>query len=177
MDNLVNIIKKAQSKSFSEDELLKLVDYKANLLSYPELSKYNNIFEAMGKHKALILIYLSKENYGHWVCVFEHKNGSIEFFDPYSMKPDDEIKYIPSNFRKISGQNVPHLTALLYNTGRQIIYNEYKLQKLVNDNNTCGRWVGMRLILRHLSIKQFAKLFMNKKIGSDFLVTLLTINY
>ena len=48
----------------------------------------------------------------------------------------------------------PYLAKLLANDGRQINYNEYKLQG--EDANTCGRWVVARCRNRRMTTDQFA---------------------
>ena len=158
--------------ALSNGDIYKLLDGKCNILTYPELTKYDDIDSAMGKYKALVLLYLSKQNYGHWICVFQRNNNTIEFFDPYGFFPDDELQFIPEHFREVSGQKYPHLTYLLAKCKYQKIeYNNTRLQKLENNVNTCGRWCVVRLMLRNISIEKFVKKF---KIDGDSKVTKLT---
>ncbi len=165
---------KLRQKSLSGDEILKIAGGKAKVITYPELRKYNRIEDAFDKNKALIIIYLTRHNYGHWTCLFEGKDKRIEFFDSYGLLPDDEIKFIPEIFRRQSGQYLPHLTWLLYNSNRKIHYNNHKLQKDLADNNTCGRHVGLRLLLRDATCDEYAKLFKGYKLSPDEIVTIIT---
>lgn len=181
MDNIHDLLQEAKKKSLSSDELLNLVKHKANLMVYSELTKYNDLDKAMGKYGCLILLYETKKNYGHWTCIIKRKSINtnkiiIEHFDSYALMPDDELKFVPEYFRDIGKERLPHLTALLYNSGYPIEYNDHKLQEKMIDVNTCGRWVGMRINLKHLPIEEFIKLFKgDKHFNSDDLVTLSTI--
>lgn len=173
--DIEEVIEIAKKKSLSGGELLKLVNRKANLMTYPQLTKYDDIDKAMGKYKALILLYETKQNYGHWTCVFKRNNNTIEHFDSYGMKPDDELAFIPEYFRIVSNQELPHLTALLYKSGYNVEYNDKKLQIQKKDVNTCGRWVAMRIIFRNMNIDDFIELFKGTKYySSDDLITLIT---
>lgn len=177
MSTLQTVINKMKSKSLSSNDLLKLVNYKANLMTYPELTKFRTIDEALGPHKALIILYETRKNYGHWCCVFRRNNKIIEFFDSYGLLPDDELKFIPEHFRDLNNERLPHLTVLLYKSEAQIEYNDKQLQQKMKDINTCGRWVGLRLILRELPIDTFNYMFTKYKfINADDIVTILSIN-
>lgn len=165
--------------SLSEEDILNIIKKNARVLSYRELKNYDTIEEAMGPEKILVLLYETRDNYGHWVAVFD-RGEHIEFFDSYGDKPDDQIAYIPEYFRRSNGLDYPHLTYLLYKSGRKIEYNDHKLQKKGNNINTCGRWVAMRIEMRDDHINTFAKNFNNvytksgKKISPDDVVTFLT---
>lgn len=144
--------------SLSNGDINKLLDGKCNIMSYDQLSKYDNIDSAMGKYGALILLYQTKQNYGHWCCVFKRNNNTIEFFDPYGLFPDDELEFVPKNMRKVLNEDYPHLTWLLYNSGyKKIDYNSKQLQKFKGDVNTCGRHCAVRIMLRNLPIDEYIK--------------------
>jgi len=160
-------------EALSNNKIMKLINKKANLMTYSELKKYDNLDEALGPHDALVLLYETRENFGHWVTIFR-RGDLIEHFDSYGYFPDDELKFIPEYFRKVNGLDYPHLTALMYESGYKPSYNEYVLQSDKRDVNTCGRWVVARLILRHLPLDKFVKLFKNKDYSPDFLVTIFT---
>ena len=167
-------LKELEGKSLSGSDVLNLVDNKANLFTYPELVKFKNINQLLGKYRAAIILYLTSENYGHWVCLFQQDDNTLSFFDSYALMPDDELKFAPINFRKSHNQYYPHLTYLLYNSGLNVDYNNHKLQSDKRDTTTCGRWVGARLVLRCLTNDQFAEVFLNNRISPDQLVTIFT---
>jgi len=168
-------IKKWASRPLSTTEVMKIVNNKANVMNYRKLQKYDNIDDALGKWGAVILLYESRLNFGHWTLVFRADDGTLEHFDAYGCKPDDEIKHVPEYFRKLHYNKIPHLTYLLYMSNEPVRYSQYKLQKLNPKINTCGRWVAMRLLCRHIDEDQFHDLMTKPKyINPDYLVTLAT---
>jgi len=144
--------------SLSGKEMIDLVGGRANIMNYRDLQKYDNIDDALGEYGALILLYESRDNYGHWTLVFKTPEGYIEHFDSYGYKPDEEIKGIPEYYRKKNYNKVPHLTYLLFTSRIPVRFSQYKLQKKGPMINTCGRWVGLRLLLRDLTEDQFKDL-------------------
>jgi hypothetical protein len=168
-------IKRWEGKSFSGEDVFRLCDGKVRVLKYKELARYRTLNEAMGPHRALVLLYETRDNYGHWCAIFAADDDTLEFFDPYSMFPDDELDYIDPEFAKRSGQ-VPHLTYLIMKSGyRDIIYNREPLQRLRKDTNTCGRWCGLRICLRDMPLHKFVALFRKQKFPADWYVTALTM--
>jgi hypothetical protein len=164
-------INKHKKIALSDSDVLKLVEHKAKILIYSDLSKFKTLDEALGKHQAAFLLYESQPDYGHWTVLFRN-DDYVEFFDPYGVFPDNELEWIPKHFREISGQMYPQLTALLYYSPYDLEYNEHKFQKHGEGINTCGRWSALRLAFRDVSLKQFAEMFKGKK--SDDLVSILT---
>lgn len=161
-------------ESLSNFDIFNILDGKANIMTYNELTDYENLWDAMGKYKSVIILYESKFNYGHWVCVFERPDGNLEFFNSYGGLPDDSLKKIDSYFRIILNQQIPHLTRLLYLTKRKIEYNDYQLQEYNGDIRTCGKWVCARLLMRNININYFIEIFKkNIYYKPDELVTLL----
>lgn len=170
-----NKIKKDKSKSLSSDDVLKICNYKADFYTYPEIVKFQSLDQLLGKHKSIILLYLTKANYGHFCVVLKQNKDTISFFDSYGYMPDDELKFAPIHFRKKNNQLKSHLTRLMYESGYNIDYNDHKLQSSKNDIATCGRWSGLRILFRNLTNDQFASLFKNDKLTPDELITALTI--
>lgn len=174
--NIKSEIKELEKKSLSSLDVMDLVDHRAKLLTYTELAEYDTLDQALGRHGALILLYLTSENYGHWCCVFKYGKDTIQFFDSYGKMPDDQLLFVPEYFRKESKQNHTHLTYLLYNSGYNVRYNQYVLQESKQDIATCGRWVATRINLRHMNEDRFANMFLNQTAKPDFLITLVTKN-
>lgn len=169
------LIRNLENKSLSNHELLKMINNKANLLIYSELSKKKTIDQVLGKHGACIILYETKKDYGHWCCIFKLNKNTLEFFDPYGKKVDQQLKWIDNNFRKHHNEWYPHLSSLLLKSSYKLTYNNYKFQKFEKEVNTCGRWVGLRLKFRHLSLEEFKKIFKKKRDETpDFYATLLT---
>ena len=101
----------------------------------------------------IAVLYETQPGFGHWVGVLATPEG-VEHFDSYGLKPDAELKFVPKKYREAFMATAPYLAKLLANDGRQINYNEYKLQG--EDANTCGRWVVARCRNRRMTTDQFA---------------------
>jgi len=141
----------------SSEDIKRHLGQDVKVIAYPELSKYSDIRKVLGKRGKAVVLYETKHNYGHWVGLHKSPKGGIEVFDSYGFVPDDELKYIDTNFRKINNEMKPHLSHLLYASGLPVEYNNYKFQKMAKDVNTCGRHVVLRLQNGHMNIDQYYK--------------------
>jgi hypothetical protein len=169
----INRLEKLKSKALSNTELMRIVKHKCNLMTYRDLQKIKTLDEALGQYGCFILLYELQSGYGHWTCCFRVNKTTVECFDSYGIKPDDEIKFVKEDFRRVNYLKYPHLTALLYFSGYKVIFNEFQLQLDLKSVSTCGRWVGLRILLRNIPQKQFAKMFLKYK-DPDLIVTYLT---
>lgn len=151
-----------QYTPLSGSEIFDFLDGKANIITYKELYKYKNINEALGKYNALIILYEAKPNIGHWVVLWKTPhNKTIEFFDPYGMIPDEELKWIPLTFRQQSQQLQKKIVEMLYDSSSEYIieYNNYRFQNIKDLNiATCGRHCVLRLYFRNLPIDSYYKM-------------------
>src|SRR5277367_309500 len=94
------ISNKSISYALSGHDIMRLLKDKTNIISYNDLYNINNIDEIL-KFGSCVILYNTAENSGHWCCILTHKN-KIEFFDPYGILIDDEIKpnFMPLEFIK-----------------------------------------------------------------------------
>lgn len=164
-----NIVKEFAKNPLSGDELLKLVDRKANLYRNSDLKRFNSIEEALRPYGAMFILYEKDKNYGHWVLVFR-SGDTIEYFDPYGFQIDYPIKKFNNGY--------PHVGEMLIKfaqKGGSVIHNPVRLQKLSSNISSCGRWCAMRLLLRDMPLDRFINLFKNSKMSGDEYVTLLTM--
>lgn len=174
-------ISKEIERPLSDDEVLKLCNNQANLMKYSDLHKYKNVDQVLGKYKACIILVETKKNFGHWCCLFKYPNSNtLEWYDSYAYKPDDELEFVEKDFKKNNNMSYPHLTKLLYGGSKKynIEYNDKNNQSEESNISTCGRYVGMRLNLRNLNNKQFNKLLsgLSKKIkkSKDWTITVMS---
>lgn len=162
------------NKSLSNLDIEKYLDNKTNILTYPELKKFNSIDEILEPYDNCVILYLTKKDYGHWCCFYK-TNGMIEFFDSYGIEPDMELKEIDKNFRNNNGQKIPYLTELLLKSKKQISFNNHKLQKMSSNIATCGRHCIVRICNKDIPIDEYAKIL--KLLGNpDKVVTEITHN-
>jgi hypothetical protein len=134
------------------------------IITYPDLQNYTSdkILEIL-KRRPIVLCYLTKKNYGHWTCMFIDSAGVINFFDPYGLKPDDELKWkFPATFKKLSHEDYAYLTELLYELCKmknyKIEYNDADFQSHKSDITTCGRHCIVRLCFSNLSADKYTSL-------------------
>ncbi len=170
----MNTLNKLRQKTLSNIEISELLGNRANIVTYPQLENYDTLDAAMGPYEALVILYETQKNFGHWTLIFKLNDNTVEFFDSYALKPDDELLFIPNTFRISNNEMVPYLSYLIYNSGYNIEYNDYKLQKKLKDINTCGRHVVSRLLFRDYDIDKYAKTIKDSGTSPDNFVTILT---
>jgi hypothetical protein len=161
--------------SLSGNQIISALNGRTQIMTYKDLLKCDTIDDLLGIHDNAVILYLTKENYGHWTCIF--KNGDVVyFFDSYGTRPDDQFKKIPDQVNKMHHQTYKYLTSLLYHCPYEVRFNQHQLQKYGAGINTCGRWVIERLRNPDLNEDEFANVFLKSSINPDELVTLLTKN-
>lgn len=191
MDKIVDLFK---GQSFSSEQLENLCNCgdnsnpKSKIIIYSDLPKFNFISELIKPFSCVILLYLTSVNnekiegkntlvrYGHWVFLNKMIDGTLEFFDSYGNGPDEQLKIIRKNttqkFMNENNQNYPHLMRIITNSVnngeiKKVIFNDKKLQSVNSDISTCGRWVGLRCVLKEIPLSKFQELFDNKKLIKD----------
>ena len=172
------VIKNSESIDLNESDIKKICSpNKVAVMFYSDLDKYDTIEELFNVSDNIVILYRTVGNYGHWVTLLNQGNNIIEFFDPYGMSPDYELKYAKESLRISQKDQVPHLTYLLSKAKqnkKRITYNAVKLQEFHKDVNTCGRHVAMRIKLRHIDLHDYQKLLSQNKNNPDMTVTYLT---
>jgi hypothetical protein len=167
----------AEQFDLSGADILRMTDNKAKIMPYEALEHVGSLSEAIGAKGALILLYQTAQQHGHWVCLLDKGNNNLEFYDPYGLKPDEELNMDNEYHLRIhNGQKAPHLTALIEKGGWNVEYNKEKLQRMLSHVNTCGRYCVLRVIFRTTGMNQFNKLLTgNKYYIPDFWVSALTL--
>jgi hypothetical protein len=171
------IIKKAESIDLTGKDIMNITNGQVNIYEYKELARYSNIDDLLHTFGACIILYETSQSFGHWVLLHKVSPNTLEFFDPYGMQIDEELKYISEHARNILGEDVAHLTHLIGQSSYYVIVNDHRLQSIKSYINTCGRHVSVRLRFRNLNLKQYINLFKNSKLDPDEWVSALTILY
>lgn len=139
---------------------------------------YNNIDEALGPHKAVIILYQTTDRYyGHFVSLFSHPNKSntLIFYDSYGLNIDEELKFSRFNIKSM-GKIVPHLSDLIHKSNYSVESNHKVMQQSQKDKNTCGRYAAMRIVFRNLDNNEFNHMLSsNKYFNSDYAITVLSV--
>ena len=160
----------SESIDLTGEDLIKICEGNVRVISYHELKGINTIQQLLEPYGAIIILYETKQNFGHYTALFYDKNKNLEFFDSYGFKPDAELKYATYD-------NTPYLTNLLKKYKGNIIYNTEDLQKWAKDVNTCGRWCATRIRMKNLTAQEFRNLWKNKFYNPDFFVSAITYLY
>lgn len=164
-----NLIKKAEDIDLSADDINRINNNNSNIIVYHNLSNYHNFRSMFGGKDCVILLYETKQNFGHWVCILEFPSY-YEFFDSYGFQPDTELKYALYD-------NVAYLTELMKTADKPIKTNSTRLQTFADDINTCGRWVATRTKMNHIEQPAFLSLFKGNSQLPDYYVSMLTYLY
>lgn len=161
-------------ESLSGNDLIMHFKNPPNLIMYSDLKKYHSIGQLLGRTGKCILLYRNSENNGHWCCLYKYK-GVLHFFDSYGFVPDDQLKFAQPHLRPNLRQDYKHLTKMMLESGMPVEYNEYELQDYSDPRMaTCGRWCVVRLQHPEVSIKDFNRIFKNKRLSPDEIVLRLT---
>lgn len=153
----------AESYPLTGEDINKLTNNKCNIWAYSQITD-KSLDEILGNNRsAIILLEYTGKSVGHWVALFEHKNGIIEYYNSLGFPIDYQ-------------QDKQILTQKLYNY--RVIQNKQQLQSKSSDINTCGRYAVLRLNYRNISLQVFNKLLtQNKAYDPDFWVSVATCNF
>lgn len=171
-------INEAITRPLTGFELSNLFDDQIKIYKYGQLSNFEDINNAFYPYNIMFILYETRRNFGHW-CVLCKDAYNIYFFDPYGIVPDDQLNFTDINIRFERNMILPHLTYLLYKSGKTIHFNPYAFQNINNDNiATCGRWCAVyALIFDFMTIDEFANFVANTSNYPDHLITILTEQY
>jgi hypothetical protein len=146
----------------SNTEIERITGYK--MLSYSELYNYDNLEHLLHMYNgSVIIMYHQTENYEHYCCLnkLTEKNESfnkkelIEFFDPYGLFPDKQLKFIDYEMNAKLKQNHTYLSYLMYSSPYKLSFNEHRFQGLAVQ--TCGFHCAHRILYKELLLKEYKK--------------------
>lgn len=153
--------------SLNNEQVASIAGKNITMVPYTDIHYYDRI-EDLFATDCVLINYLSKKNYGHWVgiCI---QDSRITFFDSYGKIPDEQLDYIPMKYRIESNQDYPYLVKLMKkwveeDPKRSIHYNNEQFQRYSSKITTCGRWVGF--FFRYsddVTIEQFQKMMNSVK--------------
>jgi hypothetical protein len=148
------IINRIQSPLTNSD-IERLFPEIGGTIKYNEIKNYNDIDELLPEDKCFKVILIEQDNnVGHWVCISKYDN-TIEYFNPYGTKVDNDKRWIGKLKNMLLGQCEDVLSELMEKSKYKCVYSKTKFQKISNklDIQTCGRWCCLRLIcLRDLDM-------------------------
>jgi hypothetical protein len=168
---------KAENIDLSGKDILRITDDKCTVMPYENLENIKSIDEILELWGAVVILYETKKNFGHWVGLFKVNDSTLEFYDPYALNVDEELNFDNDYHKRIhNGVEIPHLTHLLNQSNYRVIYNKVRMQKVLDHVNTCGRHVALRIRMRDVKLKRYQELLMNNAhYDADFFVSALTL--
>ena len=154
----MNRIEQVMRKPLSDQNLRDILG-DCKIITYPELSKYNNIEELLpNSYDFSIILLLETPASGHWTGLLRYNDG-YEFFDSYGNAPDADLTHwlTPQERLKL-GESQKYLSFLLQ--GKPYVYNKIKYQVMKRGVNTCGDHVAYRCFLfkkKQFNLKDYQK--------------------
>lgn len=139
-------------------------------MTYSQLTQFKSLKELWSNNYYAAIVFLQqadvrKDAVGHFICLLKFPTYT-EHFDSYGFSADDEIEITK-----------PKVLSQWFNNSQDgLVQNHRALQKMGSHINTCGRWMAVRILLRHLELESFIK-FMDSvnAISDDMLVTIMTM--
>jgi hypothetical protein len=116
----------------------------------------NSPDELFKGHDVAVLLFLteSRDN-GHWLCVLNHPDH-YEVFDSFGTAIDGDRAWLSKEEKLEFGEAAPLLSNLLKKGSKPVKHNTTKLQ--ADDADTCGRWVAVRAVNKHMPLSEFVKM-------------------
>lgn len=172
------LLLEAEKVDLTGEDVHNITNGECRILLYEDIQNIESLDTLFGDKDNVVILYETAKNFGHWVALLKYPD-MVEFFDPYGLRPDEELKYADYNVRRNeNGALIPHLSDLLNKSGVKLIYNSVKVQKWLKDVNTCGRHCALRIKMRKYPLGQYLALMMkNKYYDADLWATALTIIY
>ena len=136
-------ITKLINKALSDADLQRILGDDTKIIKYSELSHLNDLDELLPKDKDYcVVLYEERLDLGHWTALSKY-DGVFEHFDPYGVKPDNQLKWLSMRQRHSLNQATPYLSNLLKK--EDYIYNNVHYQDPDSFVNTCCSHVAHRL--------------------------------
>ena len=120
------------------------------IVKFADLEYYNDIYDLLPNKLDFVFILTEvKPNHGHWQLILRD-DKIFEFFDSYGDPPKTILNFIPKYMMQILGndykKDMGHILKSVKKSDKLII-NSYSFQSEIDDVNTCGRWVALRVVL------------------------------
>lgn len=169
------LIKRGEEIELSGKDLHQMTNGECKITDYLELQHLESVDEVFGDKNAVILLFNTSQNIGHWVLLLRRGTNVVEHFDAYGYSVDQDINIASAEMvRNHLNALTPHLTAIIQKSGYRVIENKKRFQKMLTDINTCGRHCVVRYHFADYSIEKYQNLMLKQKISPDEIVTYLT---
>ena len=130
-----------------------------------------------------ILLWQITEKSGHWLgLIRDRRKKTFEIFDSYAypfLKINKKLNAQPLQDGTMI--NALSVVNLIKGGGYKVVFNKRQLQTFERNDNTCGRWVALRLSLYCNNITEFHRILhsieKNEGIKPIQLALLATVDY
>ena len=135
----------------------------SKIIKYADLDKYNDIYELLPQQMDFVIIITeNKLNSGHWVCILRF-NKYFEYFDSYGTPSKNAISFTSLFMNNKLGNNYEEDLGKILKSIKHddvLVENDFNFQQLLNNINTCGNWILMRIhafLIFNMDITEFEK--------------------
>ena len=140
------------------EEVRRLVPEGAAVYTYSDALGRQSLARLLSEHPAgVVMLVRWRPTFGHYVALFT-RDGRPALFDSYGSRADGSAwRRMPAHQLAELGQDRPRLLEDAARGGHGLYWNEYSVQDLRPDVQTCGRWAALRLWMPYLSESQFVQ--------------------
>jgi hypothetical protein len=120
----------------------------SKIVKYADLDFYESIYDLLPHQMDFCFILTeAKYNVGHWTVLIRNDN-KFEYFDSYGDSPKSILDFIPKYMNTQLGNNWSQDLGKIIGSIKindEFLYNKFPLQQEIENVNTCGRWVILRV--------------------------------
>ena len=172
--DLIEKINYLKQYPLSDKQMEELTGQK--MLYYSELHQYDTLEHLLYMNNdSVVIMYHQNPTYGHYCCISQltektkwnrakfKKNevGLVEFFDPYGLFPDKQLKFIDYEASAALKQQHTYLSYLMYHSPYKLSFNEHQFQAPSFGSKggvqTCGFHCAYRILKRGQLLPEYKK--------------------
>lgn len=174
--------KEIEEYPLGDDDIRQILGDNISILTYPELSKYNDIDDILDDQNRVVILFLTTDKYtGHWLCIHKDDNEAYHYFDPYGTGVENNKKWLSYDKLVELNQSKPLMMNILkksHLTGikNKVYYNTYDFQDDKMGINTCGRHICTRLLYKDMDLNDYYDMIKKSNLKPDKFVSLVTYN-
>jgi hypothetical protein len=132
----------------SGQDIYDIIGEEIPIVTSSSIQKASSLLDIFGDNNKALVLYDSQSNgknvIGHWCALLYNKDG-LSFYDPYGDFIDDQLDFLPPDYRIKTNQIKGGLSKLIYYSPfTKIHYNPHKHQN-VKGSATCGRHCALFL--------------------------------
>jgi len=163
-----------ESYPLSDADIQQILTPDTRIFTYADLHDVDSVDQLFDNEgRAIMLFATESPTVGHWIAMMK-RGDTIEYFDPYGLKPEATKKWLTRAELEALGQDQPLLSRLLLGSGYKVYYNSYPFQRKKDDVNTCGRHAVVRLIFKDLDLDDYMDIVRSTGMSPDEFVSATT---